>query len=82
MQGEDLPVEGVITIIRNIEHFGYLAEDVQCQSQQVSQWPSQTVVTQGSSVELQCSQSSSDTYMYWYRQQSSTGITLLCFLPT
>ncbi|XP_061102956.1 uncharacterized protein LOC133131601 [Conger conger] len=53
---------------------------VQCQSQQkVSQWPSQTVVTQGSSVELQCRQSGSDTYMYWYRQQSSTGLQLVMF---
>ncbi|KAJ8340688.1 hypothetical protein SKAU_G00353210 [Synaphobranchus kaupii] len=52
--------------------------DVQCQSQQkVSQWPSQTLMTQGSSVELQCSQSSSDTYMYWYCQQSSTEIHLI-----
>ncbi|KAJ8340685.1 hypothetical protein SKAU_G00353180 [Synaphobranchus kaupii] len=52
--------------------------DVQCQSQQkVSQWPSQTVVTQGSSVELQCSQSSSNQNMYWYHQQSSTEIHLI-----
>ncbi|KAJ8406552.1 hypothetical protein AAFF_G00301260 [Aldrovandia affinis] len=56
----------------------FVSTDVQCQSQQkVSQWPSQTVVAQGSSVELQCSQSGSDTYMYWYLQQRSAGIQLI-----
>ncbi|KAJ8247949.1 hypothetical protein GJAV_G00252440 [Gymnothorax javanicus] len=45
--------------------------------QKVSQWPSQSVVTLGSTVELQCSQSSSDSYMYWYRQQRSTGLQLI-----
>ncbi|KAJ8247948.1 hypothetical protein GJAV_G00252420 [Gymnothorax javanicus] len=45
--------------------------------QKVSQWPSQSVVTLGSTVELQWSQSSSDSYMYWYRQQRSTGLQLI-----
>ncbi|KAG9329917.1 hypothetical protein JZ751_028608, partial [Albula glossodonta] len=52
--------------------------NVQSQTEQkVSQWPSHTAVTQGSSVELTCAQSGSDSYMYWYRQQSSTEIQMI-----
>ncbi|KAG9328343.1 hypothetical protein JZ751_014494, partial [Albula glossodonta] len=55
----------------------YQLADVQSQTEQkVSQWPSQTVVTQGSSVELTCAQSGSDQNMYWYRQQSSTELQM------
>ncbi|KAG9328340.1 hypothetical protein JZ751_014491, partial [Albula glossodonta] len=51
---------------------------VQSQTEQkVSQWPKHTAVTQGSPVELTCAQSGSDSYMYWYRQQSSTEIQMI-----
>ncbi|KAJ8247950.1 hypothetical protein GJAV_G00252460, partial [Gymnothorax javanicus] len=56
----------------------FCAANVKGQTRQkVSQWPSQSVVTLGSTVELQCSQSSSDQNMYWYRQQRSTGLQLI-----
>ncbi|KAL4642056.1 hypothetical protein GN956_G11023 [Arapaima gigas] len=55
---------------------------VQCQTGlMVLQWPSQMAVSQGSSVDLECNQSDSNTYMYWYRQQESPELQLLYLSP-
>ncbi|KAG9329914.1 hypothetical protein JZ751_028605, partial [Albula glossodonta] len=72
-------IELIATIVTNSDPtFESDFKNVQSQTEQkVSQWPSHTVVTQGSSVELTCAQSGSDQNMYWYRQQSSTELQMI-----
>ncbi|MGH0128321.1 UNVERIFIED_CONTAM: hypothetical protein FKN15_038216 [Acipenser sinensis] len=47
----------------------------------VTQWPPVAVVSLRQSVEMNCNQSASNTYMYWYRQQHSSELQLVFYSP-
>uniref|UniRef100_A0A8C4X5Q0 Ig-like domain-containing protein n=1 Tax=Erpetoichthys calabaricus TaxID=27687 RepID=A0A8C4X5Q0_ERPCA len=48
---------------------------------QVNQSPSSIIVAQMKSVEINCQQSTSNAYMYWYRQKGTRGLQLVIFSP-
>ncbi|XP_041093261.1 M1-specific T cell receptor beta chain-like [Polyodon spathula] len=47
----------------------------------VTQWPPVAVVSLRQSVEINCNQSASNIYMYWYRQQNSSELQLVFYSP-
>ncbi|KAG2468660.1 TVB72 protein, partial [Polypterus senegalus] len=56
--------------------------DILCQSTTViNQSPLNIIINQKQSAKIQCHQSATKTYMYWYRQQSTNELQLVVYSP-